>query len=569
MPRTYIDITSSTATVHSYSSLTLLDKPSLGQSYVNDIANHDTDEDQLRIFKNADELVRPGVTGAEYSVNETTENVVLNDALISADRLLIVRQTRRNQSYVTFKNSARLKQSDDVNLFVDQVMFIVQELNEEAEIQNILDGGIYYDLAVRTGFNVTVTGSTSAGPFSYAAISLIRDDRVEHADQFIVVKNDVTLTITTDYTVDVANEEITLEDVLIVADNLEIRRQTSLDRYVPSIPSGSSHSSDIFEVQFDQLRNLIQELPYRVGLEGSLIRTYRNPRRKSFITFSGSGDRFFYGNLPWFQDGTTFVWKDDVLLTETDDYYEDDWQRIIDLINQLLSGETLIISVEPGCPFPALFCNSNAGTDFGLQDPDRPQGPDPIVTNPVGIDIEPIPTGDATLIGSSPTSNFSIGTSMQVWKENLTGGGDRRTAIMQWDITDIDPSKYSTITMILTNATATNTSQPLSVRRIKRAVIMSEVTWNSFAANGLWGTAGARNSEDYDVDSAVVFNIPDAQTLVTTETPDLKALVVDAKALGNTLTLTVAMPGEGLTAKNNFWTIDTIAARRPILRLTL
>ncbi|MEK0326823.1 MAG: hypothetical protein QQN63_14080, partial [Nitrosopumilus sp.] len=287
--------------------------------------------------------------------------------------------------------------------------------------------------------------------------------------------------------------------------------------------SGSSHSSDIFEVQFDQLRNLIQELPYRVGLEGSLIRTYRNPRRKSFITFSGPGDRFFYGNLPWFQDGTTFVWKDDVLLTETDDYYEDDWQWIIDLINQLLSGETLIISVEPGCPFPALFCNSSTGTDFGLQDPDRPQGPDPIVTNPVGVDIESIPTGDATLSGGSPNSNFSIGTGMQVWKENLTSQNDRRTAIMQWDITNIDPSKYSTITMILTNNTATNTSQPLSVRRIKRAVVMSEVTWNSYANNSLWGTPGARNSEDYDVDSAVVLNIPDAQTLVTTETSDLKA----------------------------------------------
>ena len=573
MPRSYLDITSSTSATHSYSGLTLLVQPSLGTSVIRGVADHDTDEDQLRIFKNADELVRPGVTGAEYSVNETTKNVVLNDALISADRLLIVRQTRRNQPYVTFKNSARLKQSDDVDLFVDQVMFIVQELNEEAEIQNILDDGTYYDLAVRTGFNVTVTGSESAGPFSYAAISLIRDDRVEHADQFIVVKNDTTLTIADDYTVDAANEEITLTSVLVVDDDLEIRRQTSLDRYTPSLPDGSSFSSDIFDVQFDQLKNLIQELPYEVGLEGTSIRTYRNPRRKTFITYSGPGDRFYYGNLPYFRDGTVFVWKDDVLLTDETDYLNDDWQDIIDLLTSLLAGETIIISTAPGCPFPLLFCNGSG--DFGEQDPDRPQGPDPIETDPVGVEQEPIATGDATLLGRPPNSaddNFSTGISAQVWKENLTSSNDRRTAIFQWDISNIDPSIYSTITMILTNNTGTNTSQPLSIRRITRAVVMDEVTWNSFASGGSWETPGARGSSDYDVDSAVVFTIPDAQTLVRTETPDLKALVVAAKALGNTLTLTVAMPGEGLSAKNNFYTIDNpdiIAHVRPILRLTL
>lgn len=570
MPRSYLDITSSTSATHSYSALTILSQPSLGTSATRGIVDHDTDEEQLRVFKNGTELVRPGVTGSEYSVDETAEDVILDDALISADRLLIVRQTRRDRPYVTFKNSARLKQSDDVNLFVDQVMFIIQESNEEAEIQNILDRGTYFDVAIRTGFNATVTGSTSTGPFSYAAISLIRDDRIEHANQLIVIKNDVTLTITTDYTVDAGNEEITLVSVLIASDNLEIRRQTSLDRYVPILPDASSFSSDMFEVQFDQLRNLIQELPYEVGLEGTPIRTYRNPRRKSFITYSGPGDRFFYGNLPWYRDGSTFVWKDDVLLTEITDYFNDEWQDIIDLLTALLAGETLVISVVPGCPFPTFFCNADG--DFGLQDPDRPQGPDPITTDPVGIVAEVIPVADTQISRGTADTNHSALTVANVRKEDGTGGNDARTAIYEFDISNIDPSEFSTITLELTNSGGTNTSQPLSVRRITRNVVISECTWNSFADGGSWGTPGARRSSDYDLDSAVSFTITSVSILVKQETPDLKALFVDAKALGDTIFIAVAMPGASPIAQNQFWTIDNpdiIADRRPILRLTL
>ncbi len=377
-PITFIDILGSTDTTHSYAGLALLDSPSVGTSSTRDINDSDSDEQQFRIFLNGIELNRPGTVDsagvdiADYTVNETAKTITLNQALRTFDRMIIMRQTRRDRPYVTFTNSALLKQSPDINLFIDQVLFIIQESQEEALIQKIFDNITYPDVRDRSGYNFTLTGSTSSGPFDYSDIDLINDNRVAHDAQLAVLKNDVVLQITTDYTIDATNEELTLVDALIVADALEIRRQTSRDRYVPNLPNASSFSSDMVELQFIQLRHLIHELPTFLGLDVTAIRNYRRPRRKTFVKYSGPGDRFYYGNLPWYEDGSTYVWRDDSLLTEIEDYHNSDWSWLIDLIDSLLATEQLTISVQPGCQFSELFCNGPY--HFGATDPDDPLG---------------------------------------------------------------------------------------------------------------------------------------------------------------------------------------------------
>lgn len=575
MPNSYLDITGSTATIHSYSTLNLLDNPSLGTSGTRGISDTETDEQQMRLFKNGTELIRPGLTGAEYSLNETTEDITLTAALIAADRLIIMRQTRRDRPYVTFTNTALLKQDVDVNLYVNQLIFIIQELNEEPTIQNILDSITYLDVSDKSAFSVTITSDTSTGPFDYSSISLISDDRINHEDQLTVIKNGTTLVLTTAYTVDVANEEVNLVDALISADTLIIRRLTSQTRYVPSLPNASSFSSSILQVQFDQLANLIQELPSNFGLDGTALRNYRNPRRKIFVTYSGPGDRFFYGNLPWYPDSSVFVWRDESLLTEPSDYTDDDWQWIIDLITSLLATETITIMVVPLCPFPLFFCNDYG--NWGLFDPERPFGPNDGSGNPTN------PGQTGTIINApSPfavdiqeanpdtplTLNFAV---MQTNPDQAASTS--RWPNFEFPVGDIDVTAASTITLQMTTQSNPIVDKQILLRRILRTDWdLDNMTWNQYdTVGGLsWNTAGGKGADtDFEVSTQVTWNLLAAlganEAVIS---PDISAMITAAQASDNILRIQMFDNGPLLASINWHGNTATTVAFRPILIVT-
>jgi hypothetical protein len=73
------------------------------------------------------------------------------------------------------------------------------------------------------------------------------------------------------------------------------------------------------------------------------------------ITYSGPGDRFFFGNLPWFGDGDLFVFFNDLPLTDPDDYTADFnfWDILLDLAAG--SGDSVrIFTTNPFHAFNAL-----------------------------------------------------------------------------------------------------------------------------------------------------------------------------------------------------------------------
>jgi len=383
----HIVVTSSTASDHSYSHLSMLSN------------TIDTHEEQLRIFKNGIELNRPPPEGLlatqDYVIDATALEVQLDNPLIASDTLVIMRQTRADKLIVKFTSAARLS-AEDMNLYTDQVILLIQEADEVLAVSIALGETVTLTPSTnRDKYTVVHQGITNA-TLSYAGIEMLPNDRVPHSSQLVVSENDVVQTLTTDYTVDAAAETITLVVTPIVADNIEIERTTSRTRHVPAaqVLNASSLSSDHVGLNFDQIRLLTDEIPFVTGLGNSVISNRRRPRRKTFIKYSGPGDRFYYGNLPFDEDASIFVWVNDVLIFEDINYCDVDF--FICLLDWLLGlNDNIIIQFVGLCDI--FICNLigsiNTSQDGGDQNPDGegdgpsddPNDPDPTTENDILI----------------------------------------------------------------------------------------------------------------------------------------------------------------------------------------
>jgi len=103
----------------------------------------------------------------------------------------------------------------------------------------------------------TVGGTT--GPFSYGSVELLDADTESIATQLKVYKNGTLLTITTDYTLDLINEEVDTVASIFNTDTLRIVRETKADaRYVDYIDS-TNVTSELLDLDSNQLFYLIQE----------------------------------------------------------------------------------------------------------------------------------------------------------------------------------------------------------------------------------------------------------------------------------------------------------------------
>jgi len=105
----------------------------------------------------------------------------------------------------------------------------------------------------------TVGGTT--GPFDYGgSVDLLELTVASTEEQLEVYKNATLLTGGVDYTIDEINEEITLTAVLYNTDTLRIRRATKLaSRYV-DYEDSTNVTSEILDLDSNQLFFLIQEL---------------------------------------------------------------------------------------------------------------------------------------------------------------------------------------------------------------------------------------------------------------------------------------------------------------------
>lgn len=95
-----------------------------------------SEQSQLIVTVNGEELtfVAAGPAAGEYTLNKTTKNVTLGTALVTTDVLLIRRATARDVLHVVFTNNSPLNE-DDMNLVLNQLLFIAQEAQELQEVQ--------------------------------------------------------------------------------------------------------------------------------------------------------------------------------------------------------------------------------------------------------------------------------------------------------------------------------------------------------------------------------------------------------------------------------------------------
>lgn len=105
------------------------------------------------------------------------------------------------------------------------------------------------------------TGGGTAGPFSYGGpVDFLPVDSESISTQLKVYINGVLRTYTTDYTIDIPNEDITLVGLLLYSnDILRLARETKKDvRYVDFV-DGTNITSEILDLDSNQLFFIVQE----------------------------------------------------------------------------------------------------------------------------------------------------------------------------------------------------------------------------------------------------------------------------------------------------------------------
>jgi acid phosphatase type 7 len=108
-------------------------------------------------------------------------------------------------------------------------------------------------------------------------------------------------------------------------------------------------------------------------------------------------------------------------------------------------------------------------------------------------------TADASILENAPTTNYGGATTLGADGDEagqvLSGSGMDKYGLLRWDLAGIAPgTKISSASVTLT---VTNSSpQTYEAYALKRTWAESQVTWNSYAAGGLWEVAGAKGPLD-------------------------------------------------------------------------
>jgi hypothetical protein len=146
-----IEYSGTTGTTFSYAALDLLTDTLVSE------------QSQLVVTKNGTELAyASGAPGAaEYTLNKTTRVMTLGTALVSTDVLLIRRSTKRDGLHVVFTNNSPIAE-DDLNLVLEQLLFIAQEAQELQEVQRTFSLG-----GMIQGFRNQTYVLEQKAPFTY------------------------------------------------------------------------------------------------------------------------------------------------------------------------------------------------------------------------------------------------------------------------------------------------------------------------------------------------------------------------------------------------------------------
>lgn len=386
--RTFKEITGSTDTVHTFNEVfPLTDRLTLLP-----FTEH---FNQVRVFKkDATDLVtelfpvgRPSpAETTDFTINEAGTSITLDVALITSDTLLIMRETAMSKPFVTFIGPSRLR-GKDRNTQGDQILFVVQELRETRIIADILgsDIGEPFEYATvpfdKSNWSKDFIGDGSTTSFSYSDIEMFPATTVRHEGQLLVFFDGVLQT--SGFTVDASARTVDFSVAPTIDVAVTIRRITRIDIRWVTFHDASTFSSLQNTWNFLNIKFIIEETPeFPAFLLSNALSNRIFPRALNILNFSGPGDRFFFGNLAFFGDGTVFVFKNDLRLIEGVDYTIDFNLFFINFTIPLVSADTLQInSTTPNNAFGSLNFGSGSIAEGGIENPpeEDPAGGGPFI----------------------------------------------------------------------------------------------------------------------------------------------------------------------------------------------
>lgn len=366
--RTFKEITGETGKVHAFNDVFPLTNRLTAPSFTEHF-------NQLRVFKKdvADVVIelfpvgRPSSTGTtDFIINMAGTSITLDTDLISTDTLVIMRETQINRPFVKLTNVGRFR-GQDRNVRGDQILFIAQELREIRLIADILGSGagepFEYNATPfdKSDWTQQYVGDGATTIFLYDNIEMLPLEAVRHAPQLLVFLDDVLQT--TGFTVSESALSITFSVAPGAGVVVKLQRSTRIDKRWVAFRDASTFSSLQNKWDFLNVKFIIEETPdFPVFLLPNPLSNRIFPRVLNTITYSGPGDRFFFGNLPWFGDGNVFVFNNDLLLEEITDYTVNFIFFFIDLAIPLLASDILrITTTTPNHAFGALGFSEPGG----------------------------------------------------------------------------------------------------------------------------------------------------------------------------------------------------------------
>ena len=568
MALTFKQITGSTDTVHIFNDVFSL-TPRVVAPPFTDFHN------QLRVFKkNVANVVtelfpvgRPSSTGTtDFTIDTAGTQITLDTALVATDTLVIMRETQINRPFVVLTNVGRFH-GRDRNVRGDQILFLVQELRELRAVADILGSGtgepFEYGPKVldKTLWTQTDVGDGVKTNFSYSNIEMFPLTAVEHDGQLIVLLDDVLQmsgftvnesTITVDFTVAPSTGV-----------SVTIQRVTRIDKRWVTFEDGSTFSSlqDIWD--FLNIKFIIEEtIGFPEFLLPNALSNRIFARALNILNFSGSGDRFFFGNLAWFGDGTVYIFKNDLLIVDGVDYTIDFIFFTISLSSALVAADKLkIVTTTPNHAFNRL--------GFSFPGGKKDLAPDPTVppSEPIFPEIDLSPAIDTHITKVSPDTNFESNIALAIDGEDTAG--ERLSACLEFDLSSVIPENSATIKLRFRCRTGSggNDTRWL-LRRVIQLWDLDETTWNDYKDVTAWGLAGGQQSGvDYDPTPVVLWTLGILNAGDIVVSTDIKAMVVEAKAAGNVLRLMVAAQPIVDQVGINVDSLDSVTpAHRPLLQ---
>lgn len=182
------------------------------------------------------------------------------------------------------------------------------------------------------------------------------------------------------------------------------------------------------------------------------------------------------------------------------------------------------------------------------------------------------PSADAYINQQLATTNFGTTTTLWMGEKFDSSGSFGRIALFAFDISSLTGLNVASAMMRVTRdegspSLALTTANRLVARRVKRAFVSSQVTWNAYSTGNNWATAGARGGDDVETltyTAAIVVGDRDQDVWMC----DLTEMVKDALTAGDT-TLRFLLGWATATAGQNTVQIasqdNATAAKRPLL----